>query len=332
MMDRRSFITMVGGSILAAPFAAEAQQAAKVARLGVLAVSAADFAPRIEAFRNGLREHGYVEGKNIVFEYRYAEGKLDRLPDLAAELVALKVDVIVTASTPAVQAAKKATSAIPIVFAAVGDPVAAGLVESLARPGQNVTVLSVRVAELDGKRLELLKEAVSKTNRVAVLFLSASSRILSESSRKEREIAAQALGIRLISLSVRDLGDIEAAFETLAAIVRERPSALLVTGDTVLQSHISQILAFAGNHRLPVVVQVRENAEAGALMSYAPNRLEGIRRAAVYIDKILRGAKPGDLPIEQPTKFELVIHLKTAKALGLTIPQSLLFQATEVIE
>src|SRR5262245_33326151 len=197
-----------------APLAVGAQQAGKVARIGVFAVSAADFSPRIEAFRNGLREHGYVEGKNIVVEYRYAEGKLDRLPDLAAELVALKVDVIVTASTPAVRAAQKATSVIPIVFAAVGDPVAAGLVESLARPGQNVTGLSVLGPELDGKRLELLKEAVPKTNRVAVLFLPASSRILSESSGQEREIAAQALGLVVIPLPVRELGDIVAAFET----------------------------------------------------------------------------------------------------------------------
>src|SRR5262249_20126348 len=328
-MDRRVFITTVGGTILAAPFAAEAQQVGKVARIGVLAVSAADFAPRIEAFRNGLREHGYVEGKNIVFEYRCAEGKLDRLPDLAAELVALKVDVIVTASTPAVQAAKKATSAIPIVFAAVGDPVAAGLVESLARHGQNVTGLSVLVAELDGKRLELLKEAVPKTNRVAVLFLSASSRILSESSRKEREIAAQALGIRLISLPVRDLGDIEAAFETAR---KENAHALLMSPNPLLNTVRERIVELAGKNRLPAMYGGPEFVEAGGPMSYAPSYTDLFRRAANYGKNILRGPKPADLPVEQPTKFELVINMKTARALGLTIPQTLLLRADHVIE
>jgi len=307
--------------LIIAPLDGEAQQAGKVARVGVLAVSAAAFSPRIEAFRKGLREHGYVEGKNVVLEYRYAEGKLDRLPDLAAQLVALKVDVIVTASPPAVRAAKNATSTIPIVFAAVGDPVAIGLVESLARPGQNITGLSIGGPELDGKRLELLKDAVPRTSRVAVLF--------AEMPRKEREIAAQALGIQLISLPVRELGDIEPAFETAR---KENVHALLMSPSPLLNTVRERIVELAAKNRLPAMYAGPEFVEAGGLMSYAPSYVDLFRRAATYVDKILKGAKPADLPVEQPTKFELMINLKTAKALGLTIPPSVLGRADHVIE
>ena len=307
---------------LSLTLAAEGQQAGKVSRIGVLAVSAAAFSPRIEAFRRGLREHGYVEGKNILLEYRYAEGKLDRLPDLAAELVALKVDVIVTASPPAVRAAQKATSTIPIVFAAVGDPVADGLVKSLARPGQNTAGLSIVGPELEGKRLELLKEAVPKTTRVAVLF--GPQRL-----RKELESAAPALGIQLISLPVQELGDFESAFETAR---KENADALITSPSPLLNTVRERIVALAAKNRLPAMYAGPEFVETGGLMSYAPSYTDLFRRAATYVDKILKGAKPGDLPVEQPTKFELVINLKTAKALGLTIPQSVLGRADQVIE
>jgi putative ABC transport system substrate-binding protein len=321
-MDRRAFLAG-SAALLAAPLAGEAQQAGKVARIGVLvAPSAASFSPRIEVFRKGLREHGYVEGKNIAFEYRYAEGKLDRLPDLAAELVALKVDVIVTASDPAVRAAQKATSTIPIVFAAVSDPVGNNLVESLARPGRNITGLSIQGPELDGKRLELLKEAVPGASRVAVLFWPAYP-------PKEREIAAQALGIQIISLPVRELGDFEPAFATAR---KENVHALLTSPSALINSVRERIVEFAAKNRLPAMYAGPEFVEAGGLMSYAPSYTDLFRRAATYVDKILKGVKPAVLPVEQPTKFELVINLKTAKTLGLTIPQSLLQRADHVIE
>ena len=310
-------------SLAFAPLAVEAQEAGKVARIGVLvAPSAASFSPRIEVFRKGLREHGYVEGKNIVFEYRYAEGKLDRLPELAAQLVGLKVDVIVTASDSAVRAAQKATSTIPIVFAAVSDPVATRLVESLARPGQNITGLSVLAPELDGKRLELLKEAVPKTGRVAVLFGPGYP-------RKETENAARALGIQIVSLPVRELGDFEPAFETAR---KENVHALLTSPHPLINTVRERIVEFAAKNRLPAMYGGPEFVEAGGLMSYAPSYTDLFRRAATYVDKILKGVKPADLPVEQPAKFELVINLKTAKALGLKIPQSLLIRADHVIE
>src|SRR5437867_518846 len=309
--------------LLAMPLVAEAQQAGKVARIGVLvATSAASASPRIEIFRKALRELGYVEGKNIAFEYRYAEGKLDRLPELAAELVGLKVNVIVTASASAVQAAKKATSTIPIVFFAVADPVATGLVESLARPGQNITGLSIQGPELDGKRLELLKEAVPKTGRVAVLFGPAYP-------RKETEIAAQPLGIQIIPLLVRGLGDFEPAFETAR---KGNADALLTSPHPLVNAVRERIVEFAAKNRLPAMYGGPEFVEAGGLMSYAPSYPDLFRRTATYVDKILKGAKPADLPVEQPTKFELVINMKTAKALGLTIPSTLLLRADQLLE
>jgi putative ABC transport system substrate-binding protein len=278
-----------------------------------------------QALLQGLKELGYAEGKDILIEFRW--GEPPRLPKLASELVRLKVDVIATFGTPAAQAAKQATSTIPVVMALIGDPVRTGIVTSLARPGGNVTGVTNLGPGTAQKRLELLREAVPNASRVALLWNSANPDQLAH--LHEGEAGAQALGMTLVSAPVRRGEELE---DALTALTREHPSALLVTGDTVLQGHIRQILAFGANRRLPVVVQVRENAEAGALISYAPNRLDGIRRAAVYIDKILRGAKPGDLPIEQPTTFELVINLRTAKALGLSIPPPLLLRADHVIE
>ena len=322
-MDRRRFLLTSLAATLAAPIGAGAQQAGKVARIGFLVTSSAGSNPhRLEVFRKGLREHGYVEGKNIVFDYRYAEGNLNRLPDLAAELVALKVDVIVTAGEPGIRAAKRATTIIPIVFPATLDPVAAGLVESLARPGQNVTGLSIVGPELDGKRLELLKEAVPKTSRVAVLFGPAYP-------PKEREIAAQALGIQIISLRVREVGDFEPAFATAR---KKNVDALLTSPSPLLNNVRERIVEFAAKNRLPAMYGGPEFVEAGGLMSYAPSYTDLFHRAATFVSKILKGAKPADLPVEQPTKFELVINLKTAKALGLTIPPSLLARADQVIE
>lgn len=320
-MNRRTFLWGLTLGTLSAPLGGEAQPAEKVARIGVLAVSTAAFASRIEAFRKGLRDHGYVEGRNLVYVYRYAEGKLDRLPDLAADLVALKVDIIMTASPPAVRAAQKATSTIPIIFAAVGDPVAAGFAKSLARPGQNLTGLSVLSSELDGKQLELLKEAIPKASRVAIL--------LGESPRTELEIAAQVLRIQLILLPVRELGDFEPAFETAR---KENAHALLASPSPVLNPVRERIVEFAAKNRLPAMYGGSEFVDAGGLMSYAPSYTDLFRRAATYVDKILKGAKAADLPVEQPTKFELVINLKTAKALGLTIPQSLLVRADRIIQ
>jgi putative ABC transport system substrate-binding protein len=262
-------------SLTLAPLAAEAQQAGKIARIGFLvATSAASAAPRIEIFRKALREHGYVEGKNIAFEYRYAEGRLDRLHEFAAELVGLKVNVIVTGSASAVQAAQKATSTIPIVFYAVADPVATGLVESLARPGQNITGLSIQGPELDGKRLELLKEAVPKTGRVAVLFGPAYP-------RRETEIAAQALGIQIIPLPVRGLGDFEPAFATAR---KENADALLTSPHPLVNTVRERIVEFAAKSRLPAMYGGPEFVEAGGLMSYAPSYTDLFRRAATYVD------------------------------------------------
>jgi putative ABC transport system substrate-binding protein len=303
---------------------AEAQSpVGKVPRIGFLVVSShSSVSTRIEAFRQGLRELGYVEGRTVFIQYRYAEGKLDRLPALASELVQLKVDVIVTASPPGVQAARNATSTIPIVFTVIGDPVGSGFVASLARPGGNVTGLSTLAPELDGKRLELLKEAVPTTVRVAVLFEPAYP-------RKETGIAAEALGIQLISLPVRALADFDPAFETA---IRENAHALLTSPSVLLDTARYLIVEFAATNRLPTMYAGPEFVEAGGLMSYAPSYTDLFRRAATYVDKILKGAKPADLPVAQPTKFELVINLKTAKALGLTIPPSVLGRADQTIE
>jgi putative ABC transport system substrate-binding protein len=268
-----------------------------------------------------------VEGQNIAIEFRWAEGQYDRLPGLAAELVRLRVNVIVAAGAPAVQAAKQATETIPIVMVNVSDPVAAGFVASLARPGGNITGLSLMLPELVGKQLEMLKEVVPKISRVALLWNPASAG--NAPQLRQAQDAARALGVRLQPLEARDPSEIDKAF---AAITTERAGGVIVLTDTMLQNHRTRIADHAARRRLPTVSGVSGHAEAGGLLAYGPSIYDGLRRAATYVDKILKGAKPGDLPVEQPTKFELVINLKAAKALGLTIPQSVLGRADEVIQ
>ncbi len=319
---------------LAAPLAAKAQQPAKVPRIGFLATSPTN--PNYEAFRQGLHEFGYVEGRNIAIERRYSEGKVERLPDLAAELVRHKVDVIVVDACGApLNAASQATSTIPIVVAACNDDlVATGLISSLARPGGNITGLSELTPELGAKRLELLKEAVPKVRRVAVLWNPTYSERFSASFRfwssdwTEIRAAAQVLGITLQSVEVRGPDDFDTAF---SAMSRERADSLIAFSDPLIVFHGRRVTDLAAKSRLPAVYASREVVDAGGLMSYGPSSTDMFRRAAVYVGKILKGAKPADLPMEQPTKFELVINLKTAKALGLTIPQSLLRRVDEVI-
>jgi ABC-type uncharacterized transport system substrate-binding protein len=326
-MNRRSAL-ILGLALFTAPLAAEAQQAAKVLRIGFLGNSTAALeANLVGPFREGLRELGYVEGRNILIEYRWAEGKNERLPALIAELIALKVDVIVTAGTPAALAVKKATTSIPLVMAAVGDPVGVGLVASLAQPGGNVTGLSAIAPDLEGKRLELLREVVPKLSHIAVLWNPDNP--LYAGSLKETRAAAQVLGIEVQLLGVRTGEDFPAAF---AAILKEPPSALLVLADRIFLHNRARIVDFEAKHRLPGMYPYRELVEAGGLMSFGPSYAGMHRRAATYVDKILKGAKPADLPVEQPTEFDLVINLKTAKALGLTIPPSLLLRADQVIE
>ena len=304
---------------------AEAQKPAKVHRIGYL-TSASALGPLEEAFRQGLRELGYVEGKNITIDYRLAQGKLDRLFDLAAELVRLKVDIIVTPSTLDALAAQRATRTIPIVMAASGDAVATGLVASLARPGGNVTGLTALARELSGKQLELLKETVPGLSRVAVLWNAANP----DKARdlEEMQVAAGALRLQLQSLEVRGANDLESA---LRATNSKRGGALFTLTDTITITHQSRIVDVATKKGLPTLFQTRDFVEAGGLMCYGPNDAELYRRAATYVDKILKGVKPSELPVEQPTRFDLVINLKTAKKIGLTIPPEILMQADRVI-
>jgi len=321
---------VIAGGLLAVPRASEAQQGAKAARIGYLSTNLAANPHLLEAFRQGLRDLGYVEGRNVVIEYRDAEGKPERLPALAAELVALKVDVIMAPGNSLALAAKQATRTLPIVFAAVTDPVASGLVTSLARPGGNVTGASILSPELVGKRLELLTQAVPGVSRVAVLWLPGALGERTEKDMlKEADVAARALGVRLEVVEARGPADIDRAFSDMT---RVRAGALTVLPSlTFLREH-RRLVDLAAKHRLPAVYTVKEYVDAGGLMSYGANIADLFRRSATYVDKILKGAKPADLPVEQPTKFELVINLKTAKALGLTIPQSLLGRADQVIE
>jgi putative ABC transport system substrate-binding protein len=321
-ITRRAFCSM----LLALPVAARAQQRTKIPRIGILVTSSASsYSARVEAFRRRLRELGYVEGKNIVIEYRYTEGKLERLPDLAAELGRLKVDVIVTTG-PAILAAKKASATIPIVFAAAGDPVGTGLVSSLARPGGNITGLSVMAPDLDGKRLELLKEAFPKVARVAFLWESGGSR--GNQALTDMEAAAKALGLKLLSLEVRSLDDFEGAF---ARAKRDGAQAFITTGGPVINTQQRQVLDFAAMNRLPAMCPTSEFVEAGGLMSYGPNQADLWRRAADFVDKILKGTKPAEIPVEQPMKFEFVINLIAAKQIGVIIPPNVLVRADKVI-
>jgi ABC-type uncharacterized transport system substrate-binding protein len=311
-------------ALLAVAVIAEGQQPKKVPRIGLLRPGSPPD-PYVDAFRQGLRDLGYVERQTIAIEYRWAEGKSARLPLLAVELVHLKVDVIVTQGEVATRAVKETTSTIPIVMATSGDPVGAGLVASLARPGGNVTGLSVMAPDLTGKQLQLLKEAVPKLSRVAVLFNP--TNLATVLIVKEAQAAAPPLGLTVQPVEVRAPDELGPTFD---AMTKERAEALLAIGDPFTITHQRGILDLAAKRRLPTTCNWLESA--GCLMSYGSNRLDMFRRAAVFVDKILKGRKPADLPVEQPTKFELVINLKTAKQIGLTIPQSMLYRADKVIK
>ncbi len=330
MTTRREFIGTLAGGLVAAPFAAEAQQAAMVPRIGYLSPNLTASPHTHKAFRQGLHDLGYVEGRNLVIEYRDAEGKLERLPALAAELVALKVDVVVAPNTVAALAARQATKTIPIVFAVAADPVTSGLVTSLARPGGNVTGLSILSPELVGKGLELLTQAIPGVSRIAVLWQPGALGERTEKDLlKEAEVAARALGMRPQVVEARGPEDFDRAFSDMT---RARTGALTVLTSIMFVIERRRLVDLAAKNRLPTVYPYREFVDAGGLMAYGPNIADNYRRAATYVDKILKGAKPADLPVEQPTKFELVINLKTAKTLGLTIPLSLLQRADEVIQ
>jgi ABC-type uncharacterized transport system substrate-binding protein len=319
-------VWLVGLALASVRFAV-AQQQTKVYRIGVLSnATAPEVLPLWEAFRQGLRDRGWVEGKNVVIEYRWAEGRVERFPSLAAELVSLRPNLIVTVSTLGARAAKQATSAIPIVMVYVGDPVEEGLVASLAQPGDNVTGLSFFAGpEIVGKYLELLKEAVPKVSRAAVLFHQATHPVF----LREAQAAAQALAVKLQPLEVRSPNDLEDAF---AAMTRGRANGLVVLPHPFTFAHARRIADLAAKKRLPAVYGFRESVEAGGLMAYAANAPDMFRRAAVYVDKILKGAKPSELPVEQPTKFEFVINLKTAKQIGVTIPPNVRARADKVIK
>ncbi len=320
------FIITLG--ILLGSLAAQAQQTGNVYRIGFLGNSTAALeANLVGPFREGLRDLGYVEGRNVLIEYRWAEGKYDRFPALIGELLALKVAVIVTAGTPATLAVKKATTSVPLVMSAVGDPVGTGIVPSLSHPGGNITGLTAISTEMDAKRLELLREVVPSVSYIAVLWNAGSPlQVLAE---KQVQAAAQVLRMRVLSFGVKTEEEIKSA---LAVMARERPDALLVLADRLLLHHRALIMDFATRHRLPGVHAYRELVEAGGLMSFGPSYADMHKRAAYFVDRILKGAKPGDLPVERPSTFELVINLKVAKALGLTIPQSVLLRGTEVIQ
>jgi putative ABC transport system substrate-binding protein len=325
MMDRRAFIA--GAFVLlVAPLDAEAQGAGRAPRIGVLFTGSPppESVRGVEAFRRGLRELGYIEGQSIVLEYRFeAEGRPDRLADLAADLVRLGVDVIVAQTAAHTVAAKQATSTIPIVMGAVSDPVGARLVTSLARPGGNVTGSSLQAPQIAGKLLELLKETVPKASRVAAL--DPTSSVL---SRREVEAAARGLGVQLHPVEVRDAGDLDRAFQAVGAA---HVQAVVTIPSPFFAAQRARVAGLALRNRMPAASFETGFADAGGLLQYGPNVPESFRRAATYVDKILKGARPADLPVEQPTKFELVINAKTAKALGLTIPQSVLARADEVI-
>jgi putative ABC transport system substrate-binding protein len=306
---------------------AQAQQPGKIPRIGVLITASASIAsPRLQAFQQGLRDLGYVEGQNIQFEYRYAEGKPDTLPELINELIALKVDLIVADTSNATQAAKNATQTIPVVFTSANDPVGDRQVSSLARPGGNLTGFSLLAADLNGKRLELLKEAFPKITRVA--FLPITGEAIGEKRFNEAEVAAKGLRLQLQRLNAKGADDLVNGFE---AVKRAGAQALIVHPSTFAVTNRSRIIDLAAQYRLPAIYPSTPYAEAGGLMSYGPDVVDNYRRAAVYVDKILKGTKPGDLPVQQPMKFEFIINVKAAKQIGLTIPPNVLVRADRVI-
>jgi putative tryptophan/tyrosine transport system substrate-binding protein len=321
-MRRRELIMLFGSAAAAWPLVARAQQPAKVPRIGII-----DNAPLWDSFREGLRRLGYIEGQNITIEYRAAEGKPDRLATAAIELVHIPVDVIVTQGSPPTAAAKQATNTIPIVMIGIGDPVRAGFAASLPRPGGNITGNTILGPDIAAKRLQLIKEVIPVVSRVA--FLWNPDNASHTPHLEELQVAAPTLGLKLLPVAVRSSDGFDSAF---AAIKSERAEAFLMTADPLHQFNIARIIDFVTNNRLPAMYQMRENVAAGGLISYGASLPDLYRRAATYVDKILKGAKPADLPVEQPTTFELTVNLKTAKALGLTIPPTLLSRADEVIE
>jgi putative tryptophan/tyrosine transport system substrate-binding protein len=326
-VGRRGFITLMAGAAITWPLASRAQQSEKMYRIGGL-TAGGPFVPELRSvFPDALRNLGWVEGKNITFERRFAEDRLDRLPELAAELVRLKVDLITASGTLAPLAAKRATSTIPIVMTSAGDPLGSGLVANLARPGGNVTGLSLMVPDIGGKRLELLRELLPSASRVAILWNAANP--YPAAVFRETEKSAKTLDVHIQSVEVRGPDDFVGAFEI---VKRDSPDALITVEDPLTIDYRKQIIDTLKDLRLPAIHGVREFVGVGGLMSYGASIADLVRRSAGYVDKILRGAKPGDLPVQQPTKFELLINLKTAKALGLTIPPSLLARADEVIE
>ena len=329
MTSRRAFMGALAGGLLSTPLTANAQQSPKMPRIGFIVTANRSVAEHIvRAFDEGMRELGYTEGRNVAIERRFADGKPERLPALAAELVQLKVNIIVTGANPVIDAVKKATATIPVVMGVSRDPVGSGFIASLSRPGGNITGLTNDTApDILGKNFELLKAAAPRASRMAFVWNPVPSG--SGAYWNAAESAAQKLSVKLQSVEVRGPNDLENAF---AAIVRERANGVVVLQDPVFFSARSQLISLAARHRLPAMYGSSEFAEEGGLMAYGPNIGYQFRHAATYVDKILKGAKPADLPVEQPTKFELVINLKTAKALGLTIPPSLLQRADEVIQ
>jgi len=326
--SKKVFCCAVAVWLVALCFPSQAQQPKKVPRVGILLVSTSSATLHlVEALRHGLRELGYVEGRNIAIEQRFGEGKVERLSELVEELVRLNVDVIIAATPPAIAAAKQATKTIPIVMLATGDPVALGFVTSLAWPGGNITGLTILSVELSGKQLELLTEVVPRASLVAVLWNPKSPD--TELAFKETEAAAKTQNVKFLSLAVQRGEDFNSVFQEAS---KHRPNALIVLQDSLTFTHRKQIVDLAAKKRLPAIYGLTESAEAGGLMAYGPNRADQYRRAATYVDKILKGAKPADLPVEQPTKFELIINLKAAKQIGLTIPQTVLYRADRVIK
>ena len=327
-IKRRKFLTLFGGAVLAWPLAVRAQPMAKVWHVGMLETTAATLnATNLDAFKQALRQLGYVEGQNLIVEYRSSDGHIERFPQLATDLIRLNVDIIITRGTPAALAAKKATATIPIVMAAIGEPVETGMVASLARPGGNVTGLSAFVTELTAKRIEIMREVIPQLSRMALIDNMANRSVPAQWDETKR--AAFALGIQPQLYDVRKAEDIERAFSSAIA---QRVNALSVGNDSVVIANRIQVVQLAAKHRLPAIYATRDFVDAGGLLSYAAHYPDLYRRAAAYVDKIFKGAKPTDLPVEQPTKFEMVVNLKAASALGLTVPSTLLARADEVIE
>jgi putative ABC transport system substrate-binding protein len=327
-MQRRAFITLLGGATLAWPLIANAQPPERMRRIGLLqglAASDQDWQRRLSAFRQGLAQLGWVEGRNIILDVRYADGNPERLPALAADLVAAQAEMIVTNAAQPIEAARNVTSTIPIVMASVGDALGAGYVASLARPGGNVTGLTLMATEQSAKRLELMKDISPGLMRIAVIWNENASG--HRFQMKEMEPASRVLGLELKSVPIQKAGDIDAALRSVM-----QTQAVVTMDDPVIQSNRGRIVDWGMRERIPVVGEFRPMAAAGALMTYGPNQVDLWRRSAAYVDKILKGAKPADLPVEQPTKFELVINLKTAKALGIAVPPTLIARADEVIE